>query len=599
MAQVETFGRYLLNDTLPESYRIKGPITKSELKSQMGVLARTNPQQYTTTITNLKQRGDELATLEGLSIGLDDITPEYDKRNKLLSPLRRKFQQATNDTQRKAIATEAQSRLTESVAKHPGSLTLQVNSGARGNKTQYANMVSGLGYARDAKGGVLPWMIEKSYAEGLKPADYWATTNQSMMDVVKTYTAISDPGELSKKLVAGMTDLVITEDDCGTHNGVKLKTTSADVIDRYLAKDVGPFQRNTLVTPLIQPKIAKGFPTILVRSPMTCEAADGVCRYCQGLDEKGQLHVRGINVGVRAAQAMAEPLTQFALNAKHGGRTIESDKNQVHGIAGFRQIIETPQQFINKATLASQTGKITKIEKAPQGGNFVYIGKDQHYTSPGMGLKVRVGDSVEQGDVLSEGIPKPDEVVKYKGLGQGRLYMVNTLHKLYKSQGKNLDRRHFELLAKSNLNHVQILEDPTDTFIKGDIVGYNTLRKELGRNVKQVSLSDAVGETLGKEYLQYVVGTRVTPSIIVDLRKEGIKEVLISPRAPSVEFTMKSATNVPKMHEDFIARMAHQGLKPSILRAAHTGEISRIHGTHPVPAYIYGTEFGQGEGGNY
>lgn len=599
MPQVETFGRYLLNTTLPEQYKITGAIDKKELKSRMNHLARTDPQLYTSTITNLKHRGDELATSEGLSIGLDDITPEYAKREKLMSPLRKSFQAATTDKRRKEVAIEAQDRLSKSVEKHPGSLTLQVSSGARGDTTQYANMVGGLGYARDPKGGVLPWMIEKSYGEGLNASDYWATTNQAMMDVIKTQTSVSEPGELAKKLVAGMSDMIITEEDCGTTNGVKLRATSADVIDRYLAIDTGPFRRNTLVTPILQSNLAKSSPSVLVRSPMTCEAADGVCKLCQGLDEKGQQHVRGINVGVRAAQAMAEPLTQFALNAKHGGRTVESDKFQVHGISGFRQIIETPKQFVNKATLSTQDGKVTKIESAPQGGNFVYVGKDKHYTSPGMGLKIKAGDNVTRGDVLSEGIPKPDEVVKYKGLGQGRLYIVNTLQDLYKGQGKKLDRRHFELLAKSNLNHVRILEDPTDTFIKGDVVGYNTLRKELGRNVKQIGLGDALGETLGKEYYQYSVGTRVTPSVVSDLKKEGIKEVLIAPRAPSVEFVMKSATNVPKMNEDWIARMSHQGLKPSILRAAHTGEISDLHGTHPIPAYIYGAEFGQGEGGKY
>ena len=599
MAQVETFGRHLLNDTLPSQYRITGPINKKELKSRMNVMARKDPQLYATTITNLKHRGDELATLEGLSIGLDDITPEYSKRNKFMAPLRKSFNAATTDKRRKEIAVEAQDKLTKSVSNHPGSLTLQVKSGARGNETQYANMVGGLGYSRDPRGGVLPWMIERSYSEGLTPADYWATTNQSMMDVIKTYTAISEPGELSKKLIAGMADLVVTEDDCGTTNGVKLRTTSADVIDRYLARDTGSFPKNTLVTPLLQPKIARTSSEILVRSPMTCEASDGVCQICQGLDEKGKIHNRGVNVGVRAAQAMAEPLTQFALNAKHGGRTLESDKYQVHGIAGFRQIIETPKQFVNKATLANQDGKVTKVENAPQGGSFVYVGKDKHYTSPGMGLKVRQGDTVTQGDILSEGIPKPDEVVKYKGLGQGRLYMVNTLQDLYKGQGKDLDRRHFELLAKSNLNHVRIMEDPSDTFIKGDIVNYNTLRKELGSRVKQVPLVDALGETLGKEYLHYVVGTRVTQNVVDELKRDGIKDVLIAPRAPVVEFTMKSATTVPKMHEDWIARMAHQGLKPSILRAAHTGEISRLHGTHPVPAYVYGAEFGRGEKGKY
>lgn len=599
MAQVETFGRFLLNETLPTQHRIKGPINKKELKSRMNLLAREDPQLYVKTISNLKNRGDELSTLEGLSIGLTDITPEYRKRDKLMAPLRRTFRNATTDKKRQQVAIEAQDRLLKSVDTHPGSLTLQVKSGARGNPVQYANMVSGLGYARDAQGGVLPWVIERSYAEGLNPSDYWATTNQSMMDVIKTYTAISEPGELSKKLIAGMADMVVTEEDCGTLNGVKLDTTSPDVIDRYTAKDTGPVKRNTLISPVNQPKIAKISSTVLVRSPMTCEAADGICQRCQGLDEKGNTHVRGINVGVRAAQAMSEPLTQFALNAKHGGRTLESDKFQVHGISGFRQIIETPKQFINKATLANKDGKITKIEAAPQGGNFVYVGPDQHYVSPGLGLKVKSGDSVEGGDILSEGIPKPDEVVRLKGLGTGRRYMVDTLHNLYKGQGKDLDRRHFELLAKSSMNHVRVLEDPTDTFIKGDVIGYNTLRKELSSRVKQLPLKDSLGETLGKEYYHYAAGTRVTPSIVKGLRKEGLTDVLIAPRAPTVEFTMKSATNVPKMHEDWMARMAHQGLKPSVLRAAHTGEISRIHGTHPVPAYAYGVEFGQGEDGRY
>jgi len=599
MAQVETFGRFLLNESLPTQHRITGPINKKDLKSRMNSMAREDPQAYVNTISNLKRRGDELATLEGLSIGLDDITPEYRKRDRLMAPLRKTLRAATSDKKRQQVAVEAQSRLLNSVQTHPGSLTLQVKSGARGNPVQYSNMVSGLGYARDAQGGVLPWMIERSYAEGLKPSDYWATTNQSMMDVIKTYTAISEPGELSKKLIAGMADMVVTEEDCGSHNGVKLNTASPDAIDRYVAKDTGPVKRNTLITPINQPKLAKVSKSILVRSPMTCEAADGICQRCQGLDEKGKPHVRGINVGVRAAQAMSEPLTQFALNAKHGGRTLESDKHQVHGIAGFRQIIETPKQFINKATLANQDGKIAKIESAPQGGNFVHIGKDKHYISPGLGLKVKSGDTVERGDILSEGIPKPDEVVRLKGLGNGRLYMVNTLHNLYKGQGKDLDRRHFELLAKSSMNHVRVLEDPTNTFIKGDVIGYNTLRKELGSRIKNIPLQEALGETLGKEYYQFAAGTRVTPPVIKNLRKEGIKDILIAPRAPTVEFTMKSATNVPKMHEDWMARMAHQGLKPSVLRAAHTGEISKIHGIHPVPAYAYGVEFGQGESGRY
>jgi hypothetical protein len=331
---------------------------------------------------------------------------------------------------------------------------------------------------------------------------------------------------------------------------------------------------------------------------MTCEAGDGVCQKCQGLDEKGNIQQIGTNVGVRSAQAMSEPLTQFALNAKHG-RTLKADKTQVHGVQGFRQIIESPQQFINKATLSDIDGKVTKIEKAPQGGHFVYVDDHQHYVTPIMGVTVTKGQQVERGDTLSEGIPKPDELVRYKGIGVGRLYMVNSLKNIYANQGQNLDQRHFELLARGGLNHVRILNDPGKTFIKGDIVSYNNLRSVLGQSTKTLALKDALGETLGKEYFQFAVGMRITAPMIEFLKKQKVKEVVIAPRAPEVEFVMKSATMAPKFHHDWLARMAHQGLKTTMQQAAQTGEKSNIHGTHPVPAYTYGAEFGQGEKGRY
>lgn len=594
----QPFGRYLINQTLPEKYRVSGSLTKKSLQKSMNELAHKDPTIYADSIVRLKRVGDELATLEGLTIGLDDITPDYKGRNQILGPLRNRFKKATSDDQRREIAEQAHERLLKATEKHKGELALQVQSGARGSPSDYANIVSGVGYGRDTHGRVEPWLIERSYAEGMKPSDYWVTTGQSMMDTIKTYTEVSVPGELAKKLVANMSDIVVTEDDCGTRNGILMDPTSPDVVDRFLARDAGPYRRNMLITPLIQPKLAKLKGQILVRSPMTCEAGDGVCQKCQGLDEKGNIQQVGTNVGVRAAQAMSEPLTQFALNAKHG-RTLKADKTQVHGVQGFRQIIESPQQFINKATLSSVDGKVTKIEKAPQGGHFVYVDDQQHYVNPIMGVIVSVGQKVERGDSLSEGIPKPDELVKHKGIGVGRLYMVNSLKNIYANQGQNLDQRHFELLARGGLNHVRVLNDPSKTFIKGDIIGYNNLKSALKMSTKTVSLRDSLGETLGKEYFQFAAGMRVTPPMIDFLRKQKVKEVLIAPRAPEVEFVMKSATMAPRLHPDWLARMSHQGLKTTIQQAAQMGEKSDIHGTHPVPAYTYGVEFGQGTKGRY
>jgi hypothetical protein len=92
---------------------------------------------------------------------------------------------------------------------------------------------------------------------------------------------------------------------------------------------------------------------------------------------------------------------------------------------------------------------------------------------------------------------------------------------------------------------------------------------------------------------------RVTPTVQKHLKKEKIREVMIAPRAPEVEFVMKPATRAPLLNPDWMARLAHRNLKSTIQQAAHFGDVSNIHGTSPVPAYVFGLEFGQGKKGRY
>lgn len=595
----ETFGRFLINEVLPAEHRVTSAADKKDFSKRMSLLAREDPKKYSEIVTRLKRVGDELSTQEGLSVGLEDIMPQYTMRNKALAPYLEKFKAARTDTQRRQIAEAAQENMGKYVMKHPGSLTQQVRSGARGKPHQLMGIVSSPVAASDPTGQTTPWIIQRSYSEGLTPADYWVAGNEAILNTIKSSTSVSEPGDLSKILINNMNDLIVTEDDCGTTNGVLIDPANPDVIDRYLARDEGTFRRNTLITPFLQPKLARATKKVLVRSPMTCEAGDGVCQKCQGLDEKGNIHEVGTNVGVRAAQAISGPLTQFALDAKHGTRTTKGERKKVGGLVGFRQIIESPRQFINKATLSTVPGKVTKIETAPQGGHFVFVNNEKHYIGPNLDVTVKKNDVLEAGDVLSEGIPKPDEVVKYKGLGAGRLYMVNTLKDLYRNQGRDLDQRHFELLARGELDYAQVREDPSHNFLKGDIVSYNQLRSMVGQNTKEVPINEALGKTLGKDYFHFSTGLRVTPEVVQFLRKEGIKNVLIAPRAPEVEFVMKAATRTPLLNPDWMARLAHRNLKATLLQAAHFGDKSDVRGVHPVPAYVMGVDFGRGEGGRY
>jgi hypothetical protein len=437
----------------------------------------------------------------------------------------------------------------------------------------------------------IPWLISKSYAEGLKPADSWIAVGEARRNAIETYTSVAAPGEMSKVLVNNMSDQIITMLDCGTKNGLVMQVDDPSIIDRYRADD------GTLITARNKPKSGN----IRVRSPMTCEAPDGVCQKCYGLDTKGAVPRLGHNVGMIAAHAMGEPLTQMALSAKHATRTAEKQKAVLKGLSGFKQITEIPQSFFNKATLASQQGMVTNIKRAPQGGHYVNINENEHYIPPNLNVIVQKGTQVNAGDALSEGIPKPDEVIRYKGLGVGRKYLADTLHDIYQRTGVDIDKRHFEILAKTDLNYIRMLDKDSPNFgvLKGDIVDYNRFRKQLNSKIKIVPLQEAMGQYLGNSLLHHTAGVLITPTMINDFKTAGITQVPIVPEIPLFEPVMKPISRTPLLYPDFLAKLGHRNLKNVILEGAAFGEMANIHGTHPVPAFVFGEEFGLGPQGRY
>lgn len=594
-----SLGEHLVNEVLPLEHQGKGPLTKARLQDILVEIAKKSPEKYPDIVTRLKRLGDEIATLDGVSVGLADIEPDKARRDELLAPFLKDFRTSKD---RERVLLDAQGAMLTHAKANTGVLGEMVRSGGRGNAAQLMRIVGAPVLARDEKNNVVPWFIQRSYAEGLKPSDAWVAGNEARINAIKSNISVVEPGDLSKILINNMSDKLITTPDCGTHNGLAMAASDAHIIDRYLAVGAGQFTAGTLLTPRIARALPKGG-QVIVRSPMTCEAPHGVCQRCQGLDPSGQQHALGTNVGMRAAQALAEPLTQFALNAKHGGRVSSSrggDSPAAEGIKGVRQLLEIPASFLHKATLAEHDGKVTRVEDAPQGGKYVWVDETRHYMTPGLAVRATLGHVVEAGDALSAGVPKPDEIVKYKGLGAGRKYLVDTLYGVYRDAGTDVDRRHLETLARSVLNHVHVSDPGDETgFMKGDIVSYNRYAAAAAEATRRVPLKDAIGEPLGKAVLHFTTGTRVTPSMRDELMKRNIKEVDITEHAPIVEPFMRPASRTPLLNPDWMARLAHRYLKESLLAGAHRGDVSDTHSYSPVPGYAAGTEFGQGEEGRY
>jgi len=593
-----TFGQMLMQDALPSGVTIDGPITKGKLRKAMTTYAKSNPREYVKAIQEIKRVGDQVATWEGISVGLDDIAPDYKNRDPVMQDALRKMKAAKSDEEKRGILLDTQNKFVDITKNHPSDMTIMARSGGRGSIPQLMKTVASPVVAT-AHGEVTPWLVTKSYAQGLNPADAWVTGVESRRNAIASTGSVVEPGAAAKVVVSNMEDLVVTQEDCGTRSGIMLDTDD-QIADRFLARSESGLPRNELVTPdVVNTLNKKGVDRILVRSPSTCEAKDGVCRKCMGLNEWGKPYPVGTNVGSRSAQALTEPLTQFVLNAKHGVRLAGGDDNKLRGLSGFKTLTEVPKSFTDKAAIAEKDGKIESIVKAPQGGHYITLAGKRYYTPPKLDPIVKVGDRVEAGDALTDGTPMPDAVVRHKGIGEGRRYLSDSLTKLYRRQGVDIDRRHTELLSRKAMNYVRVEDDDSGQFIPGDVVEFNKIKGAFGKSPKRIPVGQAQGKTLAAPVLHYTEGTRVTQSVISELKRQNVKEVEVATKGPRIEPIMKSMIQTPLLSDDWMSRLSHRYLRKTLVDGAGFGMTTDVSSTSPVPAYIEGRQFATGQQGKY
>ncbi len=593
MAIKGTLGQALINSHLPEQFRTSGQRDKKSLKASVLDYARTDPAGYARSISRIKEIGDSVATFEGISVGLDDIAPDYAARDAVVRAIAPKLKAAKTSAEYNKHLLKTQDKFLGITKKHPGDMGLMARSGGRGSVAQLMKTTTGQALVGDFDGNPVPYFIQRSYAEGLSPAEAWVTGDESRSQVIKGNLGTADPGELGKLLATMMSGQVVSDADCGTKNGIMVQPDDPGVLGRYRAgttKRIDPRERASML---------RSKKSLMVRSPMTCESHSGVCQKCQGADTMGADYSIGDNVGIRAAQVLAEPLTQMTLSAKHGVSLVEDKDDDVPGgLAAVRQFLEIPSSFAGKAALAKKQGRVTAIQEASQGGWNVDVEGERHYISPKRKLAVKEGDKLDAGDVLTNGIPAPNEVVALKGLGAGRKYIVDSFRKTYQDQGHTVDPRHFELVAKAHLNAVEV-RSPFGDYLPGDVISYNEAKRAYKSGSSTVNLQAAQGKALAEDALHYTAGTRVTGQVASDLKGAGIKTVAINANPPQLTAVMKSASRVPLLNPNWMERLSHRYQKANLMQAAQHGEESDLHGHNPYTAIVFGKGLGRKPDGSY
>lgn len=587
-----TLGAALVNSALPEKYRLSKKATARDLTATLVELAQNDPSSFVDVIPRIKKLGDEFATFEGISVGLDDIEPEYAKRDPVLRVARQEIRKATTAGDVTKALLKAQAAMKPLSLSHKGDLGMQARSGSRGNAVQLMKTISTPVVVGGTDGGAIPYLIERGYAEGLSPAEQWIAGAESRSQVISGQLGTAIPGEMGKILASTMSSQVVSSEDCGTSNGIMVSSKSVDAIGRYLAGT------GTLVTAATLRTLGRGKASLKVRSPLTCELDQGVCQRCMGTEVSGHLSAIGSNVGIRSAQALSEPLTQMQLSAKHGISLVAGDIDRPSGVGAVRELLEVPESFFQRAVVAGETGSVSAISRAPQGGHEVTVNRTMHYVPPGRTLKVSQGSSVEAGDILSSGIPSPADIVRHKGLGAGRAYLVDALSGVYRDSGKEIDRRHLELLAKSQLGYVRVV-DKLPGYLPGEVIPYASALAAFRSSGDTTPTTKSLGLTLTQPALHHLPGTLINKSMQAELQASGVTSLQTTASPPVVQAHMAAASRTPLLNPNWMARLGHRYQKKTILDAAAYGETADLHSYDPVPGLVFGKEFGRGPKGTY
>jgi DNA-directed RNA polymerase subunit beta' len=456
-----TVGRALLFEILPRGLSfdlINQDMTKKAISATINACYRALGLKETVVFADqLMYTGFHYATRAGVSFGIDDIViPEQKTRivtaadsevkeiqdqyasglvtngeryNKVVDIWSRANDQVAKAMMEKLGSEEAQdSRGAKHKQKSFNSIFMMADSGARGSAAQIRQLAGMRGLMAKPDGSIIETPITANFREGLNVLQYFISTHGARKGLADTALKTANSGYLTRRLVDVAQDLVVTEIDCGTVNGLAMAplVEGGDVVEalgervlgRVLAEDIlKPGGAEVLIPTgtLLDEKLVRlleteGVDQIKVRSPITCQTRYGVCSHCYGRDlARGRPISIGEAVGVIAAQSIGEPGTQLTMRTFHIGgaasRAAAASSVEVRnkGVIRFHHI----------KTVQHEKGHLVAVSRSGEIGVVDDFGRErERYKIPyGAMISVKEGATVAAGQVVATWDPHTHPVV--------------------------------------------------------------------------------------------------------------------------------------------------------------------------------------------
>jgi DNA-directed RNA polymerase subunit beta' len=612
---ITTVGRVVLKFFTPAQFHHlvdETTLDKKGIASLFAELADKVPHEYAKIVSDLNRVGFEIATRQGTSLTLKDLVSPIDK-DKLWNDFEKfkikvesgKEHKSVKDNQifdkYNSMMSGIEKDILAKGLQNNQSLAKIVMAGSRGSPSQYRGTITTQGIVVDADGK--PKMdipIKSSYAEGLSLPEYLTTSFGTRSGEVLKKISVAQGGYGSKQFARALMPLQIVESDCETLNGIDVSVEDRESVGAFLAKAVGGYNRNNEVTAKILTDLRhKGVQQLNVRSSMTCQSnkkhhSGGLCQMCVGKREKGMAALDSY-IGLVAGTAVAEPLTESAMKARHSGGAATSLGGQ-QGFKLINQLANIPKTFLGKAPLAQEDGFVTKLTPASAGGHFISVNDEEHYIGMDQTPKVKLGDRVEQGQVLSTGLIDPREVVQHRGIGDGRKYYMEAMKKAFDDSNLPVNRRNFELIAKAAIDHVKITDpEGIGNYLPDQVVSYSAIEKDYQPRAaaKTMRTDLAYGKYLEKPELHYTIGTKLNSGVIKHLKEHDIESVLVHDQHPNFEPVMVRLVDVPEHHDDWMHVLNSTNLAKRFVNMVNKGASSDTQGASPIPGLAYGVGFGK------
>ncbi|WP_127497479.1 DNA-directed RNA polymerase subunit beta' [Paenibacillus glycanilyticus] len=494
---------------------IAGGVGKEYLGNIIGECFRI----YHTTLTSIildriKQLGFTYSTRAGITVAVADVVVPEEKVE-ILKESDAKVAVVMNQYRRGLITNEerydrvieiwskSKDQITDILMKSMdryNSIMLMVDSKARGNKSQIAQLGGMRGLMANPSGRIIELPIKSNFREGLTVLEYFISTHGARKGLADTALRTADSGYLTRRLVDVAQDVIVREDDCGTDKGFTVSKIQdgKEVIEDLYDRIEGRYSFETIRHPKTGEVIVKkselidsgkadaiidaGIEKLQIRSVLSCRARHGVCKVCYGRNLATGKHVEiGEAVGIIAAQSIGEPGTQLTMRTFHTGGVAGDDITQ--GLPRIQELFEARNPK-GQAIITELDGVVKEIREAKDRREIEVQGEAEtkvYAITYGSRIRVTEGQQIEAGDELTDGSIDPKDMLRIKGIRGVQNYILQEVQRVYRNQGVEINDKHVEVMVKQMLRKIRIVDAGDTTLLPGafvDIHEYEAANRE-------------------------------------------------------------------------------------------------------------------------